>query len=89
MGPMQQFMSYNELLWLSSDIIDIYIILRCGLEYEKLNTTRLVMILQGRDMCQCSLTSSLGGTMKSAFITRYELLIQENLKWISNISSGV
>ena len=46
------------------------------------------MILQGGDMCQCSLTS-LGGTTKSAFITRYEFWIQENLKWISNISSWV
>ena len=47
------------------------------------------MILPGGDMCQCSLTSSLGGTMKNALITRYEFLIQEHLKWIYNISSWV
>ena len=50
MDPILQFLSYNELRWLSSDIIDIYIILRCGLVYDKLNTTRLVMNLQGGDI---------------------------------------
>jgi hypothetical protein len=57
--------------------------------YDKLYTTRVVMNLQGEDICQSSLTSRLGGTIKSAFITRYACLIQYNLKWISNISSWV
>jgi len=59
MGPIQQFLSYNELHWYSSDLIDVYNIEgRLGVWHDLRNQTS-----------QCSLTCRLGGTIKRIYHT--------------------